>query len=520
MTRTKKPFTTTQLSSVRLYRVVFESFLPRFFACVIVVSFLLQPVARAKASEEGVPSSLPAESTVPTETAVTTDASPSSDTALSSDTSEDSAPAVTAEGSPSAELEEVSSPVDVSSTSGTSTVSVDTVPSPDVSPDTSGGEQVSPPADTSITESEPKGAEIVPDVSATIATSATSTVDLTVPVSTVMSDSQIQFNKSDCVSVADGSFYCQPKKAVPAATENGFFALPDSDGDLEIYLQKDGVMNQITHNTIDDAAPYYDAQSETLVWHRLIDDRYQIMSFDLTTGIETQLTHDSVNNMEPNRSGDYTVWQHWNGDNWDIQFYDGSDTKMLSTSLEHDVAPSIRGNLVVWNRLASDQSQTIELYDISSGEFTTIADTDGGVISNPRMVLVYESSFENGDVVTKGYDMQTGEIAELATVPVSVPDSIPPTDSTGETRALIQVKPGQKEDGEVIDGSLLKTTVSDPQPEPPLLATSTGMTSATTTATVASSSLLTLDLRIPTVDPIATTNDIVLDTFIATTTPE
>jgi len=208
------------------------------------------------------------------------------------------------------------------------------------------------------------------------------------------------------------------------------------------------------------------------------------MSYDVASAVETQLTSDTVNNMEPTRVGQYTAWQRWSGDNWDIVLFDGKQTTILTTTLEHDIAPHIRGSLVVWNRISRDQAQTIEIYNIQTGEYTTIQDSEGGVISNPRMVLVYESSFENGDVVTKGYDMMTGEISDLVATPASVPDEIPPPDDTGETRALIQGKLPTKEDLEQSSSTTPKIG-SNPEPEPDPMIESV----SSTTLVVASSSV-------------------------------
>ena len=275
---------------------------------------------------------------------------------------------------------------------------------------------------------------------------ATSTA---VAVSNVYSDATMQFNKSDCVTVEDGSFYCQVKKDDTETETDGLFAMQDIDGDLEIFVRKEGELTQITFNTIDDAAPFFDSSSNSIVWHRLIDDRYQIISYLINTKEEIQLTAEAVNNMEPSRSGPNTVWQRWNSDNWDIVLYNGTETIFITDSGMHDIAPKIKGDLVMWNRLHPDTTQTIELYDIATKEFTTISDTEGGALSNPRMVLVYETEFENGDIITKGYDIETGEITPITTKAADIPDELPEPDATGETRALLPVKNPTEEEGEL-----------------------------------------------------------------------
>ncbi len=340
-------------------------------------------------------------------------------------------------------------------------------------------------------------AEIVPE--------ATTTGEVLEAKATMSSDSQMQFEKSDCVAVADGSYYCKIKNPSPASdVKDGLYSKPDADGDLEIFFAHNGSIEQITHNDVDDGSPYFDSISNTIVWHRLINDRYQIISYDIKSGAESQLTTDTVNNMEPTRAGNYTAWQHWNVDNWDIMLNDGATTKLVTTVPEHDIAPKIRSNLVMWNRLSRDNTQSIELFDLTTGEYTSIADDEGGELSNPRMVLVYDAQFKNGDVVTKGYDVITGKITPLSATPVKIPDTIPAPDTTGETRALIQMKTNSREDVEVAS-----TTPTIDPPEP-------GVGTATATSS------LTLDLQshIATTTPpvIATTTDtFTLDLSASTT---
>ena len=300
--------------------------------------------------------------------------------------------------------------------------------------------------------------EIPDEFSTENATVTATTTSNAVAVSNVYSDAMMQFNKSDCVTVEDGSFYCQVSKDETSQESDGLFAMQDIDGDLEIYVRKNGVLNQVTFNTVDDAAPYFDSSSNSIVWHRLIDDRYQIISYSIDTQEEVQLTADAVNNMEPSRSGPNIVWQRWNNENWDIVLYDGSETTFITDSGMHDIAPKIKGDLVMWNRLHPDSTQTIELYDIVTKEFTTISDTEGGAVSNPRMVLVYETEFENGDIITKGYDVETGEITPIASKAAELPDELPEPDATGETRALLPIKNPHEEEGDSIDNGFPELT--------------------------------------------------------------
>jgi hypothetical protein len=313
-------------------------------------------------------------------------------------------------------------------------------------------------------------------------------------------DQVIQFNKSNCLAVEDGSFYCQQSTSTLATNDDGLYSLPDADGDLEIYVKKLGEWIQITSNLTDDASPYYDPLSESFVWHRVIDDRYQIIVYDLETGKETQLTDTTTNNMEPYRADNIVVWQHWENNAWQIMMSDGKTLQQLTNTAEHNLAPVVRNELVVWNRIALNE-KTIEVFDTTSGTYMTIRDTDGGTVTNPRMVLVYDAMMDNGDKVTRGYDLVTGEIATFAAEAVPLPEDLPSPDTTGETRALLQSKSSQEEDSEVTISPVPTTGTSTPE----TVGTSTA-SNTTVVSNSAGTTELVLDLRS---EPVASSTVIV-----------
>lgn len=274
------------------------------------------------------------------------------------------------------------------------------------------------------------------DTATTTATTTQTVLEPTVQeVSVVNSDQSIAFNRNECTEVADGSFYCQ-KVTLNDLPEDALFAAPDSSGDMEIYVVKDGVQRQITNNTMEDASPHYDSRSETIVWHRLINDRYQIISYDIDSGEETQLTDTPVNNMEPTRSGSYTVWQRWVTNNWEIILFDGENEVQLTDSQQHDIAPHIHGDMVIWNVRSNDGRQSLMTYDIGTQTYNQIADTEGVRVVNPRMLVMYEAQYQNGDSVMKGFDLVTGEIIPIERLPRELPQELPSPDATGEIRAL------------------------------------------------------------------------------------
>ena len=298
---------------------------------------------------------------------------------------------------------------------------------------------------TNETENTPSSEENEPvEINEEVEIATTSEIAATTThesISYVQSDDALTFSEDDCTKLADGSFYC--KEINENLLKDALFSARDKNGDLEIFLVREGKQAQITENSVDDASPYFDEISNTIVWQRLIDDRFQIIEYSLETGEEMQITDGVVNNMEPTRQGGYTVWQRWIGDSWNIVLYDGLTEKEITHDSNHNIAPHIQGSLVVWNKTSVGGDKTIEMYNIDSGAYVTVNDPEGLAVDNPRMVLVYDSLHPNGDVITKGFDIFTGEFIQLDTLPKSLPD-IPDSETTTEVKALTQPKPELK----------------------------------------------------------------------------
>jgi hypothetical protein len=500
-----------------MYRYTFSSRVTLVAALLLCVSLLLQPVASVYAEEPNESDSvvdasepvvtLPTEPITPVEP-VDAESEPASSVAVvepssESDESDESDEVVSnellqsatttntvleTELEPKLELEPTatSSPVvpgngeGPTSTTSTTSSPATTIDSGDESDEV---DKTSDEAELALTGAATSSAHLDPGL---------------VAVSTVQSDQSIAFNKNECTEVADGSFYCQ-KLSLENQPADALFAAPDKTGDLEIYVVQDGVERKLTDNQWEDASPYYDSRSKTIVWHRLINDRYQIISYDIETGTETQLTDTRVNNMEPARNGEYVVWQRWVTNNWEIVLFDGEQELQLTDSLRHDIAPHILGDMIIWNVRSSDGTQSLMTYEISSQTYNHITDTEGVSVTNPRMLVMYEAQYQNGDTIMKGFDLATGEIIPIEHLPRQLPPVIPDPDATGEIRALPN-NPNQEDDQET---TATEPEVSGPPP------TGVGTTiSATSTATTIDA--LSLDLR-STGGAAATTTDLVVE---------
>ena len=269
--------------------------------------------------------------------------------------------------------------------------------------------------------------------------SSTSSGSSVVAVNTISNDdNKYTFSKDECVSVGDGSFYCSNSDTPTViASMDRVFSAPDSDGDKEIFIEKDSKIIQISKNLNDDEAPQYDELSNSIVWQELIDGRYQIISYDVAQAETVQLTFDRFNNMQPDRYESTTVWQGWVGNDWEIFLLkEDSEPIMITDNATHDVDPSINGDNVVWQSFESN-SWKMKVYNVQTNIIETIEDSNGGYIENPRFVLVYDTKQDTGDVETHGYDLKSKEVIKLGSVPAPIPKHIPDPEHTGEKRALV-----------------------------------------------------------------------------------
>lgn len=310
--------------------------------------------------------------------------------------------------------------------------------------------------------------EISDDIATTTAvevstSTATSTQDLVEAQPLINDDNYYQFSKTSCVGIGDGTFHCTLNTGSEINAQSVVYADMGANKNMEIFLKTaKGTIKQLTDNEYDDTSPNYDAESRQIVWQRLIDSRYQIILYDIDEETEAQLTFSRTNNMEPKVSKSGIVWQSWDNNDWEVMYFDGKYTDQITKNELQDVAPAIHDGYILWSVLGGEE-QEARVYSLDSGEILNINGYEGGLINNPRFVLVYDTQYDNGDIVTQGFDPITGLSAPIAAKPVEDPIDIPDTESTGETKALIQNK-SQKNDFVVTDSGDGNATSTDGNP--------------------------------------------------------
>jgi len=429
--------------SAWLYSVVFHGAFSTFLIFVLLVSFLIQPFHKAFAAEalpEVIPEPDPVAADVREQEPAAEEALPAVTEVTPDTTVVDSSPE-TGAGSP-----------DVPETPPETTPATTT---PETPTDTVTPTPEDPPVDddTSIPESETPEPE--PETESDTQTDQPPTNSSTTQIvqieSLISEENFYQFSKQSCIAVGGGAYHCTSKEVADVDTQSVVYSAKGDDGSMEVFLKTSrGKIRQITDNAYDDTSPNYDAESMRVVYQRLIDGRYQVVLFDIMEDKEIQLTFSKTNNMEPKVSAAGIVWQAWDGNDWEIMHFDGAYTEQLTDNIVQDVAPVIQDGYVLWNVLGGAEQQA-RVYSIDTKETTSIQGYEGGSIINPRFVLVYDTEYENGDVVTQSFDPTTGLSEPIAAKPAQNPVDIPETDPTGEIRALITSGKAQKDEKELPD---------------------------------------------------------------------
>lgn len=425
-------------------------------------------------------------------------------------------PSVSATSTTSAATTTTSTPTATTSTPS-ATSSSPTEVMPDVSDEVASPEPVSSPDEPSDPET---SANTHADESAVAATTTEPEI-VYVTLETTNDLNRHSFSVDECVSVGDGSFYCSKMSASSITQPNGVFSRQDTAGDHEIYFSDNGSLIQLTDNAYEDKAPVYDIAANEVVWHRLVDGRYQIMRYNLTDQVETQLTSGHTNHMEPAQADGVTVWQQWESGNWEIYGLIDDEIRRLSQNEYHDVAPTVRDGYVMWHTTGVAGEKLLTVYEIDSASVSTIADPDGGQVSNPRFVLVYDTTSENGDVITKTYDPETGAVTPVGAEPAPLP-ALPDPEPTGEATAIIQNKSASGR--EFIENDFDDDLVPGVDTNQGTSTDDVSAVTVTTSTSSASSSnvlALELDLRATSSEPLLLTDyDLIIEPYEATSSAQ
>lgn len=269
---------------------------------------------------------------------------------------------------------------------------------------------------------------------------------------------KVFFKDNECIPTDDGGYYCVASKlgigaSTTEAATSRVYAQAGENDDKEIYYEDANGKTQITTNEYDDDSPSYDENSSIILWHALINGRYQIMFYDKSpAGIGfRQLTDTEYNNTNPYISGKSAVWQGWVNNNWEI-FYvkdvtaPSLEIRQITSTVENDMFPHLSEKFITWQSFFED-TWHVFVYDMETGETSQITKTADGKYENPRFALLFEKRDENGEVKTIGYDIASGQEIPIshggnsAPAPLSLPQAdndkaLPLTSSTSTLKTV------------------------------------------------------------------------------------
>ncbi len=251
-------------------------------------------------------------------------------------------------------------------------------------------------------------------------------------------NSKYVFGEGDCTLVSDGEFYCiaeGPERQVMLGDPR-VYAEKDREGDKEIYYFDGVEVRRITNNSYDDFAPVFDEETMRIVWQAMLNDRLQIMMYEIPTNTTRQITTSRQNSSNPSIAGDLVVWQEWIDTNWEIMMTDVNNNgqafeiERLTDNAVHDMFPAAYEGLITWQSERGSSWEVI-VYDLRTGQKHALEKDEDTKYENPRFVLLFDSKHENGDVETIGYNLDTGEMMELGTTPAPIPtEPLTPKDET------------------------------------------------------------------------------------------
>jgi hypothetical protein len=123
--------------------------------------------------------------------------------------------------------------------------------------------------------------------------------------------------------------------------------------------------------------------------------------------------------------------------------------EQVSDNVVHDMFPRVYDGLITWQR-EKGASWEVVLYDLSTGKERVLEKDENTKYENPRFVLLFDSTHDNGDIETVGYDLETGDMMELGTranpqpfIPVNPKEEMPDAPVQTSTSSP-QVKTGRE----------------------------------------------------------------------------
>jgi hypothetical protein len=161
--------------------------------------------------------------------------------------------------------------------------------------------------------------------------------------------------------------------------------------ELGVYDQPNGNYQQVYYNYNGNQIDLTDASynhvgalssGQYVTWEGTIDGD-QIFQYDVLADTLTQLTFDGTNDAPSPYQGTVT-WQHWDGSNWQIMYFDGSNIQQITNDDDSSVRPSTNGQQIIYAEEVATDDWKAQSYDIASGQTSTIREGDEASTAYPE----------------------------------------------------------------------------------------------------------------------------------------
>jgi beta propeller repeat protein len=167
---------------------------------------------------------------------------------------------------------------------------------------------------------------------------------------------------------------------------------------------------------------------DRIVWQDDRNGNWDIYMFDLATGIETQITNDPDYQVEPKLYGEILVWKdlrNHQGTVKNFPFDYNSDIYMynLTTGIEKQItkndkcqfSPELYGDKVVWLDYRSGVAQ-VYLYDITNDQEIKISKIENNCTGCKifKNTIIWNTKINNSNNLHK-YEISTGSVSKIDT---------------------------------------------------------------------------------------------------------
>lgn len=165
----------------------------------------------------------------------------------------------------------------------------------------------------------------------------------------------------------------------------------DSEGFSQIYYKSGENQIVITNTRYTNGSPV--ASGKYIAWVGQVNGAWQIFLYDVVTGVTTQITY-MGNNLNPkvNNEGQ-VVWEGWDGNTWQVFFFDGASTRQLTVG-DTTLNPEFGGDYISYGRRNSAGTWRAVVYSIKdnkSADVTTGEETRKPKIEGDGEIILGES---------------------------------------------------------------------------------------------------------------------------------